>query len=159
MIYVDKEGSWFHNGSPIIHRGFILLFYQLLRLDDQGRYIIKLNDQVCRLDVEDTPFVVVRASFVAAGNDGERDRFVLHLTDDTQEELDPTTLSSGPDHVLYCKIRGGKFPARFSRPSYYQLAHHVEEDLESGGFFVLVNGKKYFIKGIPGAESARDTRS
>lgn len=145
MIYVDKEGSWFHKGAPIIHRELLLLFYRSLCLDERGLYIIKLGDQVCHLDVEDTPFVVLRTDFVRRGGDGETERFILHLVDDTKEELVPETLSIGPDHVLYCKIRKGKFKARFSRPSYYQLAQHVEEEPEKGRYFVSLNSKKYYL--------------
>jgi hypothetical protein len=145
MMYVDKEGSWFHKGAPIIHRELLLLFYQCLCVDDQGRYIIKFKNQVCRLDVEDTPFVVLRTDFVRGGRDEEPERFILNLIDDTKEELAPETLWIGPDHVLYCKIRGGKFRARFSRPSYYQLAQHVEEEPETGRYFICPNNKKYYL--------------
>ena len=145
MIYVDKEGSWFHKGAPIIHRELLLLFYQSLCLDERGLYIIKLRGQVCYLDVEDTPFVILRTDFVRRSGDGETECFILHLVDDTKEELVPETLSIGPDHVLYCKIRKGKFKARFSRPGYYQLAQHVQEEPETGQYFVRLNGKKYYL--------------
>ncbi|NVM20166.1 MAG: DUF1285 domain-containing protein [Desulfobacterales bacterium] len=146
MIYVDKEGSWFHKGAPIIHRELLFLFYRCLRVNEQGDYIIKFKDQVCRLDVEDTPFVVLRTDFIRAGSNGEKDLFILHLIDDTKEELVPETLSVGPDHVLYCKIRGGKFRARFSRPGYYQLAEHIREEPETGRYFVLLSNEKYYLK-------------
>ena len=145
MIYVDKEGTWFHKGAPIIHREVLLLFYQCLFLDEQGRYVIKLKDQICRLDVEDTPFVILRAEFAAASGHGKTDRFILHLIDNTKEELDPESLSIGAGHVLYCKIRGGAFIARFSRPSYYHLAEHVQEEPETGRFFLLLNNKKHYL--------------
>lgn len=145
MIYVDKEGAWFHNGTPIIRRELVLLFYQCLHLDEQGHYIIKFKDQVCRLEVEDTPFVVLRTLFVPALGDGERERFLLYLIDDTKEDLDPDTLSVGLNHVLYCKIRDKKFTARFLRSSYYQLAQHVQEEPGTGRYFVYLNRKKYYL--------------
>jgi hypothetical protein len=145
MIYVDKEGSWFHKGAPIIHRELLLLFYQSLCLDERGLYIIKFKDQICHLDVADTPFVVLRTDFVPSGGAGQTERFILHLVDGTKEELAPETLSIGPDHVLYCKIRKCRFKARFSRPSYYQLARYVEEEPETGRYFLCLNGKKYYL--------------
>jgi len=57
MIYVDKDGNWFHKGAPLVHRGLIGFFYQLLDTDPQGCYIIRLQNQICWLEVEDTPFV------------------------------------------------------------------------------------------------------
>lgn len=146
MIYVDKEGSWFHKGAPIIHRELLLLFYQCIHVDDQGRYIIKFKNQVCRLDVEDTPFVVLRTDYLRSSGDGGTERFILHLVDDTKEELAPETLWIGPDHVLYCKIKGKKFIARFSRPSYYQLADHIQEEPETNRYFVRLNKRKYYLK-------------
>ncbi len=145
MIYVDKEGAWFHKGAPIIHRELLVLFYQCLSLDEEGRYIITLKDQVCRLDVEDTPFVILRADFVPARRDGQTERFVLHLIDQTKEELVPETLSIGPGHVLYCKVKAGEFAARFLRPSYYQIADYIEEEPETGRYFLYLNRKKYYL--------------
>jgi hypothetical protein len=90
--------------------------------------------------------VILRAEFSGAGGDEERDCFILHLIDDTKEELDPETLSIGADNVLYCTIRAGKFPARFSRPSYYQLVKHVEEEPETGRYFLSLNKKQYYLE-------------
>jgi hypothetical protein len=146
MMYVDKEGAWFHKGAPIIHRELLVLFYRCLSLDEKGRYIIKLKDQVCRLDVEDTPFVILRTDFVPARRGGGAERFVLHLIDQTKEDLVPESLSIGPDHVLYCKVKGEKFPARFLRPSYYQIAEYIEEEHETERYFLYLNKKKYYIE-------------
>ncbi len=146
MIYVDKEGNWFHNDAPIIHREVLALFYESLDIDEQGRYIISFKGQVCRLDVEDTPYVIVRTDFVSGSPQGEKDRFVLRFTDDSKEDLAPETLSIGPEHVLYCKIRGGKFKARFSRPGYYQLAQYFQEEPETGRYFLCLNDKEYYVE-------------
>lgn len=80
------------------------------------------------------------------GQEHEAFPFILHLIDGTKEELAPETLWIGPDHVLYCKIRGGKFKARFSRPSYYQLARYVYEEPETGRYLVCLSTKKYYLK-------------
>jgi len=147
MMYVDKEGAWFHKGAPIIHRELLVLFYQCIRLDEEGHYIIRFKDQICRLDVEDTPFVILRTDFVPPRHDGEAERFVLHLIDQSKEDLVPESLSIAPDHVLYCKVKGGKFTARFSRPSYYQIAKYIQEESETGRYFLCVNKKKHYIEG------------
>jgi hypothetical protein len=146
MIYVDKEGNWFHKGVPIVHQGFLELFYQSLRLDEHGRYLIEFHDQICVLHVEDTPFVILRVAFETLRGDVDKDCFVLHLVDGTKEALDPETLTVGDDHVLYCEIRNRDFRARFLRPSYYQLAQYIFEDPASGSFYLSMNGKRYAIK-------------
>ena len=145
MIFVDKEGNWFHNGAPIIHRQLIAHFYKSLDMDEDGRYVIKFENQVCYLDVEDTPFVIVRTDFEPASSH-EEERFVLTFTDDSEENLDPHTLSIGHGDVLYCKVRSGKFKARFSRPAYYQLAQYFQEASETGGFFLRLNRKEYYLE-------------
>ena len=152
-IFVDKEGQWFHHGAPIVHRDLIALFYQSLHVNEDGQYFIRFKGQVCRLDVEDTPYVIVRTDFVSGSSSGEKDRFVLHLIDNTKEELDPETLWIGPDHVMYCRIRHGRFKARFLRASYYQLARYVSLDPETEKFFLRLGGRKYYIRELTGPES------
>jgi hypothetical protein len=60
--------------------------------------------------------------------------------------LDPATLEVGRDNVLYCRIRGARFSARFSRPAYYQLARFIEEDADGTGFYIELNGTVYPVK-------------
>lgn len=143
MIFIDKQGRWFHKGVEMIRRDFIRLFYENLEIDPSGRYIISLGKDRCYLDVEDTPFVVRRTSEGNAGTEGGR--FILSLSDDTEEPLDPETLRVGDGDVLYCRVKSGVFPARFARPAYYQLAEHIEE--EGGRFFLEMDGKRFFING------------
>lgn len=142
LIFIDKEGRWYHRGAEMIRREFIRLFYQNMELDAEGRYLINWADTRCYVEVEDTAFVVMRVSF-EDGLRTYRSRFLVSLSDDTQETLAPDTLSVGKDHVLYCRVKSGTFPARFNRASYYQLAEFIEED--SGGYFLSLNGQKYYI--------------
>ena len=67
---------------------------------------------------------------------------MVSLSDDTEEELIPETLYLGEENVLYCRVKGGDFPARFNRAAYYQLAAHIEEE---GGFVLSINGRKFKI--------------
>jgi hypothetical protein len=141
LIFIDKEGRWFHKGAEMIHRETIRLFYEHMTLDALERYIIEWRGDRCTVDVEDTAFVVWRVTFQ---DEGQNARFILHLSDDTREPLMPETLYIGKDHVLYGRVKQGRFPARFHRPAYYQLAHYVEE--ENGAFFLPSQGQKYPIR-------------
>jgi hypothetical protein len=94
------------------------------------------------VEVEDTPFVVRRTTFMQ-GEKGNS-RFILSLSDDSQEDLSPETLFIGDDNVLYCKVKNRTFPARFDRPAYYQLAEYVEED--NNGYFLPLNGENYRLR-------------
>ena len=143
LIFIDKEGRWFHKGMEMINREFIRLFYQHMTIDSLGRYIIKMGGDHCYVEVEDTAFLVRRVVF--KNQDRPRhSRFILHLSDDTQEDLLPETLRVGDGNVLYCKVRNRSFPARFDRPAYYQLSQYVEEENEE--FYLPLNERKYTIR-------------
>ncbi|MBW2119262.1 MAG: DUF1285 domain-containing protein [Deltaproteobacteria bacterium] len=142
MIFIDKEGRWYHKGAEMIHRDFIQLFYKNMELDSEGRYVINWDGKRCRVDVEDTAFVVRRVMY----QDGDRAgnaRFVLSLSDDTEEDLIPDTIFIGEENVLYCRVKNRSFPARFNRAAYYQLAEYIEEENDS--YYLPLNGKKYGI--------------
>lgn len=143
LIYIDKEGRWFHKGVEMIHRGIIQLFYQHMEMDSQGRYVINWGGDRCYVEVEDTPFVVRRSIF-KRGDQANNSRFILFLTDDSQEDLSPDTLFIGINNVLYCKVKDRTFPARFGRPAYYQLAEYILE--ENDRYFLPLNGEKYLIQ-------------
>jgi hypothetical protein len=143
MIFIDKEGRWFHKGAEMIHRDTILLFYQHMSLDSQGRYVITLEGERCYVEAEDTPFIVRRARFTDSVR-ADRSGYILSLNDGTEENLSPETLTVGADNVLYCKVKEYTFPARFDRPAYYQLAQHIEE--REGVYFLPLNGKDYLIR-------------
>ena len=133
LIHVDKEGRMWHLGAEMVHQGINQLLREHVRLDEHGWYIIDFHGQRCYVEVEDTFFVITRLEERPAGPDDPPDLFI-RLNDNTEEELDPATLSQAEDHVLYARIKDGRFPARFLRPAYYQLAGHIEE---RGGRFVL----------------------
>jgi hypothetical protein len=142
LIFIDREGRWFHKGAEMIRRNIIHLFYQNMELDSKGRYVITWNNQRCYVEVEDTAFVVRSVGF-QAGIQACDARFGLYLSDDTIEELLPETLYVGQDNVLYCRVKNLAFPARFSRAAYYQLAKYIEE--ENGAFYLPLNGEKYQV--------------
>ncbi len=136
-ITIDKEGIWYHKGAKIIRKDIIKFFYEHIDLDIYGRYIISWRNEKCIVDVEDTAFFIQRVDKVD-------NNFLLYINDDTQEKLEPDTLFINKNNVLYCKIKNKKFPAKFLRAAYYQIAEYIKE--ENGKYYIRVNNKKYFIK-------------
>jgi len=142
LIFIDKEGHWFHKGAEMIHREFIRLFYEHMELDPQDGYVINWKGQRCWVDVEDTAFVVRRVSF-KDGTQAQNAPYSLDLSDDTREPLAPETLFVGEGNVLYCKVKNRSFPARFNRAAYYQLAESIEQDGDT--YYLPFNGEKIKI--------------
>jgi hypothetical protein len=143
MIYIDKNGRWFHKGVEMIHREIILEFYRSITRDSHGKYIINYQGDCCYADVEDTPYIIKRVVLKEMEHNSSS-RIVLYVNDDTREELSPETLSVGDDNVLYCEIKAGSFSARFSRAAYYQLGEYIKEEGDS--YCLPLNGKNYRIR-------------
>ena len=60
-IRIDKNGVWYYKGAEMFRREIVNFFYQNLRQDESGRYLIELPNDRCYLEVEDAPFVVSRS--------------------------------------------------------------------------------------------------
>jgi uncharacterized protein len=144
MIFVSKEGKWFHEGAEIIHRPIFLWMIQSLEKTEDGLFIVHLNNQKCYLEVEDTPLVVQQVDLVQKGIEKEA-HIRLTLNDESQEILAPGTLCISSESIIYCTVKNGQFPARFLRPAYYQIAENITED-KAGGFVLLLNNKSYPIR-------------
>jgi uncharacterized protein len=142
LIFIDKEGHWYHEGVEMIRRDFIRLFYENMEMDPLGRYVINWGGTRCYVEVEDTAFVVRNMAYQDATGVIEA-RVILFLSDDSEEDLAPETLYVGKDNILYCRVKNSAFPARFSRAAYYRLAAHIEE--EAHAFYLPLNGKRYEI--------------
>ena len=136
LIQVSDQGELFHQGAPIIHPAVRELIFQSVLLDDDGVYLLKVDGQTCQLEVADT-FYVVTAIKV------QGEKITLILNDGEKETLDGPTLRVGKGDVLYCRVKQGAFPARFTRAAYYSLAEMVEQD--GGGFCLALGPKKYPI--------------
>jgi Protein of unknown function (DUF1285). len=144
MIFVSKDGKWYHEGAEIIHRAIFLWMIQSLEKTEDGIFIVHLNNQKCYLEVEDTPLVVQQVDLIQESPEGQAN-IRLTLNDESQEILNPDTLRISPENVLYCTVKNDEFPARFLRPAYYQIAENISED-DSGEFNFILNNKKYPIR-------------
>ncbi|MBP7342324.1 MAG: DUF1285 domain-containing protein [Smithellaceae bacterium] len=143
-IKIDKEGLWYYRGAHMFRKDILSIFFNHLNIDACGRYYIQLNDEVCYLDVEDTVFVITSVLKTKNPSDASEKLEIL-TSDDERETLDAASLTVGCDHVMYCRIKEGRFIARFTRKSYYQLAEFIEQDEPDGHFYVRLNDKKHYI--------------
>ncbi len=144
-IRIDKEGVWYYKGAHMFRKEILRVFFEHLQIDQCGKYLIELGEERCCLDVEDTAFVVA-AVYKTQLSDGGRFQIDVLLNDDSCEKLEMNSLHIGKHNVLYCRVKEGKFTARFSRKSYYQLAKFIEQAENGNHYFINLNGEKYFIK-------------
>jgi hypothetical protein len=143
-IRIDKDGVWYFRGAEMFRKEIVGIFYQNLRRDDSGRYLIEMGTERCVLEVEDTPFVV-KSVFTDGSREGGDKTILLAICDETIEELNPATLRVGRGNVLYCHIKNGEHEARFSRSSYYQIANYFDYDSENNQYVLILNDKRYVI--------------
>ena len=142
FFWIDKEGRWFYRGEEITHRRTYLLYSRNLTLDGEGRPLLRVGKEECRVEVEDTPYIVKSVDFPPPGG-GTPESIDLLLNDETRETLQPETLKVGEENVLYCRVRGGMFAARFSRGAYQLLFPLIRHDEKGRRFFLLLGGKEY----------------
>ena len=141
-IRVERDGKWYFEGAEIIRKDILSLFYDSLHLDEDG-YYIEINGERERLEVEDTVFLVQGAELV---KDGE-EAFAIRLNDGTEERLDLNTFRIAERNVPYCLVKEGRFPARFLRLPFYQVAQHAQHAEDADEYFILLNGRKYPLQG------------
>ncbi len=145
-LSIDRNCKWYADGVEITHRRTWILFSRSLTLDTEGQAVVIIGKERAEVDIEDAPFMVSRVDDYP-GKSPSPSSFNLTLHDGTIEPLQADTLRVGENNFLYCKVREGKFEARFDRKSYYQLAQFIKGD-EAGRFFLCLQDKRYFLKGI-----------
>lgn len=132
-LTLDHEGRWFHEGLPIEHPGLVSLLNRHLVVDDDGTVEVRVPNlgfvERGAVTVEELPYYVTAVAFGATPT--------LRLNDESEEPLDPASVWLVGDDRLYCRVKGGRFPARFLRAAYLALASHVQE---AGDGWVLVLG-------------------
>jgi len=144
QIRIDKDGVWYYGDEEIFRKEILFFFYENLKQDPTGRYLIELNDERCYIEVEDTPYFV-KSVYRKLSESDNREIIYINISDGTIEQLAPDTLSVGKDNVLYCIIRKGSMKARFSRAAYYQIANHIEHDVKNDTYFISLNGQSFYI--------------
>jgi hypothetical protein len=140
-ISFRRDGNWYSDDERIDNPRIALLFSRSVKRNPDGSYFLQVADERAAIAVEDTPYVVRTVE------DGP-DAIIVVTNDDEREPLDPATLAVGRDHVLYCRVKAGAFPARFLRSAYYHLSGGFAAE-DDGGFALIVGGRRYPIKQLP----------
>ena len=56
---IARDGTWYHQGSPIGRQAMVRLFSTILCRDADGSYWLKTPVEKCSIEVEDTPFTII----------------------------------------------------------------------------------------------------
>ena len=127
---IARDGTWYHQGSPIARPAMVRLFSTVLRREPDGRHMLVTPVEKLEIDVEATAF---RAVEIRSEGEGRVRRIAFKL-----DSGDAVIL--GPDHPLRV-VQGEHGPsprllvrhgleAELTRPVYYELA---EIALAEGG--------------------------
>ena len=142
-IRIARDGTWWHEGSPIGRKELVRLFSTVLRKEDDGFYLVTPVEKM-RIVVEDAPFLAVMVDATGAGR-SQRLVFTTNVGDETvagrenplRVEINSDTLEPRP----YVHVRKG-LEERIARNVYYELAElGVDgEGKDSGSFGVWSDG-------------------
>ena len=122
-IRIARDGTWFHNGTPIGRKELVRLFSTILRKDGAD-YVLVTPAEKMRIKVEDVPFQAVLMDVAGEGRD-QRLTFITNVGDESvaarenpiRVETDQNTEEPAP----YVHVRRG-LEARIARAVFYQLA-------------------------------------
>lgn len=147
-IRIRKDGTWFHEGSPIGREALVRLFSTVLRRDPDGYHLVTPVEKM-KITVEDAPFIAVRVdreggALVFQTNVG--DTVVAGPDNAIRVEIDPATGEPRP----YLHVRRG-LEALIARPVFYELVEMAT--LEDDTWGVASNGA-FFPIAPPGAALA-----
>src|SRR5262249_54219889 len=130
-ITLDAEGRWWHEGDPIDNPRIVELFTRSIERTPGGTFVLHVGPFVYPIEVKDTPYLVRRVALLPAEGAAR-----IALSDGSEEPSDLASLRYVPGRGFSCRVKGGTFEARFSRPAYYALADCVQEDA-AGELLVL----------------------
>ncbi len=140
-LRITRDGAWLHDDEEITHPGILGNLVSTLQVDAQGHFI-EIGPVRVPVEVEAAPFVVVRVEREGA-------QLMLTLNDLSREPLVIDTLRFGADAAPYCRVKDGRFEARFDRGSTYHLYERVEYESASGTASLVLGGTRHPLPAPP----------
>jgi hypothetical protein len=141
---IARDGTWYHDGSPIARPAMVRLFSTGLRREPDGRHVLVTPVEKLEIEVESTAF---RAIDMKVEGDGREQRIAFSLDSgdavilDADHPLRVVATRDGPSPRL--AVRHG-LEAELSRALYYELAELALANPDgkpgiwsSGAFFAL----------------------
>ena len=139
-LSIALDGQWQSEGEEVTHPGILQNLWDGLQVDERGHFL-QVGPARVPVEVADAPFAVIRL-------EPEGDHLAVTLNDLSREVLDVETLTVGEGGVPHCRVKGGRFAARFTRAATYQLLERVEYEPESETAMLVVGARR---RPLPGA--------
>ncbi len=148
-LRIDAQGAFWHEGQPVEHPRLRRALARWLDVHpDDGRYVLNNGYDWSYVQVDAVPFFVrtVRGALPEQpAPDGASASHAsgvwLELNDGSAERLRPETLSEDATGALYCRVKSGRFEAKFTPPA--QLALEPWLVPLGDGVGLCVGGRTY----------------
>ena len=144
---IARDGTWYHEGSPISRQAMVRLFSTVLRREPDGSHVLVTPVEKLEIDVEGTAF---RAVEMQSEGEGRQRRIAFRLDSgdavilDADHPLNLVQTDQGPSPRVL--VRHG-LEAELTRPVYYELAEiELSEGNEPSG--VWSNGTFFSLEPI-----------
>lgn len=139
---IARDGTWYHEGTPITRHGLVKLFSTILRKDDDG-YVLVTPVEEWGITVDDAPFVAIDVD-----RQGEGEAQVLSFETNVGDIAE-----AGPDNPIrvsrdeesgepspYVLVRD-RLEALIDRKSFYRM---IEMGSHKDGWFGFWSGGMFF---------------
>src|SRR3954468_6430691 len=119
---IARDGTWFHEGSPIRRPEMVRLFSTVLRRESDGRHMLVTPVEKLEIEVDSTAF---RAIEMLSEGDGRDRRIAFKLDSGDAVILGPghplnmIPTETGPSPRISVRYR---LEAELTRPVYYEVA-------------------------------------
>ncbi|SFP88933.1 DUF1285 domain-containing protein [Sphingomonas rubra] len=129
---IARDGTWYHQGSPIGRPTMVRLFSTVLRREPDSGFVLVTPVEKLSIEVEDAPFLATALKVEGKGR-ATRLAFQLNTGDlVTAGAEHPLRFEEGEDGPRpYLHVRGG-LEALVARPVYYELAELALAGEQSG---------------------------
>ncbi|MDO9710992.1 DUF1285 domain-containing protein [Paracraurococcus sp. LOR1-02] len=138
-IRIDRNGTWYYQGSPINRKELVCLFASVLRREPDGSYWLETPVERGRIEVEDAPFVAVEMVWKDCDCGSGRPQQCLAFRTNLDQivtanaehpiriHVDPRTREPRP----YILVRPG-LEAKINRAVFYELVALGETEVVDG---------------------------
>ena len=127
-LRIAADGQWFYQGTPIKRHRLVKLFATVLRLEEDGRYVLVTPQVKYRIEVEDVPFLAVQLDR-QLGHKGQELYFRTNMDEVVLSDFEhPLIVQSDAENQQlkpYIMVRDG-LKAKIVRSVFYELVELLE---------------------------------